>query len=60
MKLIDFVLPRVALPVHYEGWAHFKHGRAAVERALAGVPEDVRRRVRWLPIGSPFSIDQQC
>ncbi|HET6530559.1 MAG TPA: MBL fold metallo-hydrolase [Actinoplanes sp.] len=57
VELIGIARPRVAVPVHYEGWSHFKHGRAAVERALATAPEDVRRRVRWLPIGSPHRID---
>jgi L-ascorbate metabolism protein UlaG (beta-lactamase superfamily) len=57
VELIGIARPRVAVPVHYEGWSHFKDGRAAVERALAAAPEDVRRRVRWLPIGSPQHID---
>jgi L-ascorbate metabolism protein UlaG (beta-lactamase superfamily) len=56
VELIGIARPRVAVPVHYEGWSHFKHGRAAVEQALAKAPEDVRRRVRWLPIGSPHRI----
>ena len=47
--------PRVAVPVHYEGWAHFQEGRAAAERELAGAPEDVRRAVRWIPIGAPVN-----
>ncbi|HEU4349126.1 MAG TPA: MBL fold metallo-hydrolase [Actinoplanes sp.] len=57
VELIGIARPRVAVPVHYEGWGHFKDGRAAVERALATAPEDIRRRVRWLPIGSPQHID---
>jgi hypothetical protein len=45
------LLPRVALPVHYEGWAHFKDGRAAVEQALSTASEDIRGRVRHV-VGS--------
>ena len=52
-ELIGLVRPRVAVPVHYEGWAHFRQGRAAAERELADAPEDVRRRVRWIPVGTP-------
>lgn len=52
VELIGIARPRVAVPVHYEGWAHFKDGRAAVDRALAAAPAEVRGRVRWLPIGS--------
>jgi L-ascorbate metabolism protein UlaG (beta-lactamase superfamily) len=53
VELIGIARPRVAVPVHYEGWSHFKDGRAAIERALASAPEHVRQRVRWLPLGSP-------
>ena len=51
VELIDIARPRVAFPVHYEGWTHFKARRDSVERALAATPEDVHRRVSWLPIG---------
>ena len=27
--------PRVTIPVHYEGWKHFREGRGAIERAFA-------------------------
>jgi L-ascorbate metabolism protein UlaG (beta-lactamase superfamily) len=57
VELIGIARPRVAVPVHYEGWSHFKDGRAAVERALASATEDVRQRVRWLPFGSPQRLD---
>jgi L-ascorbate metabolism protein UlaG (beta-lactamase superfamily) len=59
VELIGIAQPRVAVPVHYEGWGHFKDGRAAVERALATAREDVRRRVRWLPMGSPQQIEER-
>jgi L-ascorbate metabolism protein UlaG (beta-lactamase superfamily) len=56
VDLITAVRPRVAVPVHYEGWTHFAEGRDAVDRALAAAPDDVRRRVRWLPIGTPQTV----
>jgi hypothetical protein len=52
------VRPRVAIPVHYEGWSHFKQGRTAVERAFAEGPEDVRTALRWLPIGTPVDLSR--
>jgi L-ascorbate metabolism protein UlaG (beta-lactamase superfamily) len=55
-ELCELVRPRVAVPVHYEGWAHFKDGRAAVEQALSAAPAEVRNRVRWLPLGSPVEL----
>jgi L-ascorbate metabolism protein UlaG (beta-lactamase superfamily) len=57
VQLIGLARPRVAVPIHYEGWSHFKDGRAALERALATASADVRRRVRWLEIGTPQHIE---
>jgi L-ascorbate metabolism protein UlaG (beta-lactamase superfamily) len=55
VEILRFVRPRVAVPVHYEGWAHFRQGRADVDAALAGAP-DVRTSVRWLPLGEPADL----
>ena len=52
IDLIGLVKPRQAIPVHYEGWKHFRQGRDAIERILDDAPAEVRDRVRWLPIGS--------
>lgn len=56
VELIGIARPRIAVPVHYEGWGHFKEGRAAVERALVSAPEYVRQCVRWLPKGLPQDL----
>jgi L-ascorbate metabolism protein UlaG (beta-lactamase superfamily) len=48
--------PRVAVPIHYEGWKHFRQGRAAVESELAAAPAAVRERFRWLPVGEPTEL----
>ena len=45
-----------AIPVHYEGWSHFRQGRAAIERELAAAPDDVSARLRRLPIGEPAEL----
>jgi hypothetical protein len=44
------------IPIHYEGWAHFKEGRAEIERELASAPEEIRASVRWLSIGEPAEL----
>jgi hypothetical protein len=41
--------PRTAIPVHCEGWTHFRHGRDAITRAFADAPEV--STPTWLPIG---------
>jgi L-ascorbate metabolism protein UlaG (beta-lactamase superfamily) len=50
-ELVELIRPRVAIPIHYEGWMHFREGRDAIERALAKAPEDVRERFQWLALG---------
>ena len=56
VELCGLVRPRVAIPIHYEGWKHFRQGRDAIERELATAPPDVRERFRWLPIGERVDL----
>ncbi|MET0306636.1 MAG: MBL fold metallo-hydrolase [Solirubrobacterales bacterium] len=56
IELVGLLEPREAIPIHYEGWKHFRQGREAIERELAGAPEQVRDRFRWLPIGEPTQV----
>ena len=56
VELCGALKPRTIVPIHYEGWKHFREGRAAIERELAAAPADVRERVRWLPIGEPVEL----
>ena len=57
VETLRLVRPRIAVPVHYEGWRHFRQGRAAVEAALAQAP-DVQGRIRWLEIGTPTELSR--
>ena len=57
VELCGLVRPRTAVPIHYEGWKHFREGRDAVERALAAAPADVKDRFRWSPIGAPVELE---
>ena len=56
VELCELMRPRVAIPVHYEGWKHFQEGRDAIERELAAAPEDVRSCIRWLPLGTGVDL----
>jgi L-ascorbate metabolism protein UlaG (beta-lactamase superfamily) len=51
IELCRSVKPRVALPVHYEGWSHFRQGRTAIERRLESEQPDIRDIFRFLEIG---------
>lgn len=57
VELCGLLHPRIAVPVHYEGWQHFRQGRAAIERDLARAPTDVARAFRWLTPGVPAALD---
>jgi L-ascorbate metabolism protein UlaG (beta-lactamase superfamily) len=56
VELCRLIRPRTAIPIHYEGWKHFRQGRETIEREFAAAPDDIRRRVRWLPIGTEVQI----
>jgi L-ascorbate metabolism protein UlaG (beta-lactamase superfamily) len=51
VELCGVINPQTAIPIHYEGWKHFREGRAAIEAEFASAPEGFRRSVRWLPLG---------
>jgi len=56
IELVGLIEPREAIPIHYEGWKHFRQGREAIERELAAAPPGVAARFRWLPIGEPAAV----
>ncbi len=57
VELCELVRPRTAIPIHYEGWKHFREGREAIEPVFAAAPGEVRRSIRWLPIGVAVDLD---
>jgi L-ascorbate metabolism protein UlaG (beta-lactamase superfamily) len=46
VELCGLLRPRTAIPIHYEGWKHFREGREAIEQEFANAPDDIRKRVR--------------
>jgi L-ascorbate metabolism protein UlaG (beta-lactamase superfamily) len=56
VELCRLIHPRTVIPIHYEGWKHFREGREAIERELADAPEDIRQSIRWLPIGTAVDL----
>jgi L-ascorbate metabolism protein UlaG (beta-lactamase superfamily) len=51
VELVQLIRPRAAIPIHYEGWKHFREGRERIEAELAGAPPETRALFSWLPIG---------
>jgi L-ascorbate metabolism protein UlaG (beta-lactamase superfamily) len=56
IELVALLKPDVAIPIHYEGWSHFKQGREAIEADLATAPPAIRDRFRWVPIGEAVEV----
>ena len=56
VELCGLVSPSTVIPVHYEGWTHFQQERTVIEAEFAKAPEDIRRRIRWLPIGTSVVV----
>jgi L-ascorbate metabolism protein UlaG (beta-lactamase superfamily) len=57
VELLGELRPRTAIPVHYEGWAHFREQREAIEPVFARAAAPVRDSIRWLPIGAAETVD---
>jgi L-ascorbate metabolism protein UlaG (beta-lactamase superfamily) len=55
-QLCRLVRPRTAIPVHHEGWTHFRQGRGASKQQFEHAPADIGRRLQWLPIGASIGI----
>ena len=56
VELCGLLRPETVVPIHYEGWRHFRQGREQIEAALAAAPADLRDRVHWLPLGGGTEI----
>jgi len=56
VELCGLMAPHVVLPIHYEGWKHFRQGRGEAEREFAGAPGGLAGRVRWMEAGEPLGV----
>jgi L-ascorbate metabolism protein UlaG (beta-lactamase superfamily) len=56
VEMCRLTAPRVAIPVHYEGWSHFRQGRAAIEDALRRSADGAP--FVFLPTGQRTSLEQ--
>jgi L-ascorbate metabolism protein UlaG (beta-lactamase superfamily) len=56
IELMEVMGARIVVPIHYEGWKHFREDKSADEAAFARAPASVRESARWVPIGSPVEL----
>ncbi len=57
IELCGEIKPRTVIPVHYEGWKHFRQGRGSIETAFATAPTAFQESVRWLELGESTPIE---
>ncbi|MCI0556446.1 MAG: MBL fold metallo-hydrolase [Anaerolineae bacterium] len=55
VRIIKVLNPRIAIPIHYEGWTHFREPRANAEKQF--VAAGLNEKVQWLPLGIPVNIE---
>jgi L-ascorbate metabolism protein UlaG (beta-lactamase superfamily) len=54
VEIVRALGPQKVIPIHYEGWAHFREPRSAAEQRFseAGIAD----RIQWLPLGTPVEL----
>jgi len=55
VKACQLLNPRTVIPVHYEGWKHFRQPSDQAQRVFASSP--IAGAVNWLEFGSPTTIE---
>src|SRR5215216_4048644 len=55
VRVVKILNPQTVIPIHYEGWKHFREPRVQAEREFlrAGIQD----KVRWLPLGRAFDME---
>ena len=56
LELVRPMPPRVAVPVHFEGWSHFSERESDLHDVLDAADDDERNRLRWLARGEPAEV----
>ena len=55
VRIIRVLDPHMAIPVHYEGWNHFREPRKEAEKQFSAA--ELEETVQWLPLGIPVNIE---
>jgi L-ascorbate metabolism protein UlaG (beta-lactamase superfamily) len=56
VELLASIRPHTTIPIHYEGWSHFKQRKSVIEKEFRAAPPDIRDTVTWLRIGLATEI----
>ena len=55
VRAVRALHPRTAIPIHYEGWNHFRESRIEAEKQFARA--GISQLVHWLPIGKSVAVE---
>lgn len=55
VQIVHALGPRTMIPIHYEGWKHFKETAADAGQVFEA--SDIKDKVQWLMLGKPAEIE---
>jgi L-ascorbate metabolism protein UlaG (beta-lactamase superfamily) len=55
VRVARVLQPQTLIPIHYEGWKHFREPRARAEKEF--LKAGMQDRVQWLPLGEPVDME---
>ncbi|MEO8261796.1 MAG: MBL fold metallo-hydrolase, partial [Pseudolysinimonas sp.] len=56
ITLIGLLNPRVAVPVHFDGWSHFREGEDRIRTRFLSAPHDIQSKVVWVPLDGSVAL----
>jgi len=55
VQVVRALEPQTLIPIHYEGWKHFRESRTQAERVF--LEAGIQDKVQWLPLGKPMDME---
>lgn len=55
VQIFHALKPHTVIPIHYEGWKHFKETGADARKVFDA--SDIKEDIHWLPLGKPVDIE---
>lgn len=55
VRVVKALQPQSVIPIHYEGWKHFREPRAQAEKVFLAA--GIQDKVHWLPLGESADME---
>ncbi|PJJ63589.1 MBL fold metallo-hydrolase [Compostimonas suwonensis] len=56
VTLLGLLEPRVAVPVHFDGWTHFREGEEQIRSTFEKASPQIRASIVWLPLAEQTTL----